>query len=64
MTGAHGRPEVIIEGSYDAEGPWIPFHFYAKPGRLDEMPRFISLFLKFQDFLRKEFYKSILKVKN
>uniref|UniRef100_A0A0N4UHC0 Lipase maturation factor n=1 Tax=Dracunculus medinensis TaxID=318479 RepID=A0A0N4UHC0_DRAME len=41
MTGAHGRPEVIIEGSYDAEGPWIPFHFYAKPGRLDEMPRFI-----------------------
>uniref|UniRef100_A0A915PR74 Lipase maturation factor n=1 Tax=Setaria digitata TaxID=48799 RepID=A0A915PR74_9BILA len=41
MTGLYGRPEVIVEGSYEPNGPWIMFEFYSKPGRLDERPRFV-----------------------
>ncbi|MFH4975402.1 hypothetical protein AB6A40_002111 [Gnathostoma spinigerum] len=41
MTGIHGRPEIIMEGAYDPNGPWRPFHFYAKPGRLSTAPRYI-----------------------
>lgn len=37
----YGRPEVIVEGAYEPNGPWTPFDFYAKPGKLNERPRFI-----------------------
>lgn len=32
MTGVGGRPEVIIEGSYDANKDWKEYHFLYKPG--------------------------------
>ncbi|VDM41372.1 unnamed protein product [Toxocara canis] len=41
MTGLYGRPEVIVEGAYEPNGPWVPFNFYAKPLKLDAKPRFI-----------------------
>lgn len=41
MTGVGGRPELIIEGSDDVEGPWKEYHFHYKPGRLDEAPKFL-----------------------
>ncbi|KAM3726578.1 Lipase maturation factor [Dirofilaria immitis] len=41
MTGLYGRPEIIIEGSYEPDGPWTMFEFYSKPGKLDEIPRFV-----------------------
>uniref|UniRef100_A0A158Q8Z8 Lipase maturation factor n=1 Tax=Elaeophora elaphi TaxID=1147741 RepID=A0A158Q8Z8_9BILA len=41
MTGLHGRPEVILEGSYELNGSWIMFDFYSKPGKLNERPRFV-----------------------
>ncbi|PIO60724.1 hypothetical protein TELCIR_17772, partial [Teladorsagia circumcincta] len=32
MTGLNGRPEVIVEGALDPDGPWKEFDFYSKPG--------------------------------
>ncbi|VIO86413.1 Uncharacterized protein BM_BM5010 [Brugia malayi] len=41
MTGLSGRPEIILEGSYELNGPWTMFDFYSKPGKLNERPRFV-----------------------
>ncbi|CAJ0951902.1 unnamed protein product, partial [Mesorhabditis belari] len=41
MTGIEGRPEVIIEGSANPDGPWKEIEFYAKPGNLNRMPQFV-----------------------
>ena len=38
MTGVGGRPEVIIEGSDNAGGPWKEYHFMYKPGNVTEAP--------------------------
>ena len=40
MTGVGGRPEVIIEGSMSAKGPWKEYEFMYKPGNLTVAPRF------------------------
>uniref|UniRef100_A0A224X8N7 Lipase maturation factor n=1 Tax=Panstrongylus lignarius TaxID=156445 RepID=A0A224X8N7_9HEMI len=32
MSGVGGRPEVIIEGANNVEGPWLEYHFKYKPG--------------------------------
>ena len=37
MTGVGGRPEVILEGANDPQGPWIPYEFPYKPGTTDRM---------------------------
>lgn len=43
MTGAEGRPELIIEGTNDPSNEsWKPYHFKYKPGDLATMPRFNS----------------------
>ena len=39
MTGLHGRPELIIEGSVDGKN-WEAYDFLYKPGKLDERPKF------------------------
>ncbi|KAK5969316.1 hypothetical protein GCK32_001471 [Trichostrongylus colubriformis] len=41
MTGLNGRPEVIVEGAVDHEGPWKEFQFYSKPGNVSEAPVFV-----------------------
>lgn len=41
MTGLYGRPEIILEGSYELNGSWTMFDFYSKPGKLNERPRFV-----------------------
>ncbi|EFO17137.2 expressed sequence, partial [Loa loa] len=41
MSGLYGRPEIILEGSYELNGPWNMFDFYSKPGKLNERPRFV-----------------------
>lgn len=38
MTGVGGRPEVIIEGSDNAGGPWKEYHFMYKPGNVTQSP--------------------------
>lgn len=32
MTGVGGRPEIILEGANDVQGPWAEYHFRYKPG--------------------------------
>lgn len=41
MTGVGGRPEVIIEGSNNAEGPWKEYEFLYKPGNMSRKPPFV-----------------------
>jgi len=42
MTGVGGRPEVIIEGSNDLEGPWMEYNFHYKPGNVSESPPIVA----------------------
>ncbi|KAK6032497.1 hypothetical protein OSTOST_01320, partial [Ostertagia ostertagi] len=41
MTGLNGRPEVIVEGAPDPDGPWKEFEFYSKPGNVSQAPVFV-----------------------
>ncbi|VDN28815.1 unnamed protein product [Gongylonema pulchrum] len=60
MTGEHGRPEVIVEGAYEPNGPWTPFDFYAKPGKLDEAPRFICITKSPKDYWSRDFREAYM----
>ena len=40
MTGVGGRPELILEGANDENGPWREYDFLYKPGKLDKQPPF------------------------
>ena len=42
MTGADGRPEVIIEGSNSIEGPWKEYNFLYKPGNVNSSLPFVG----------------------
>ncbi|KAJ7373720.1 Lipase maturation factor 2 [Desmophyllum pertusum] len=42
MTGVGGRPEVIIEGSNDVNGPWMEYNFHYKPGNVFEPPPIVA----------------------
>ncbi|XP_029157826.1 lipase maturation factor 2-like [Nylanderia fulva] len=42
MTGAEGRPEVIIEGSDNIEGPWREYEFLYKPGNVNNSLPFVA----------------------
>ncbi|XP_014237440.1 lipase maturation factor 2-like [Trichogramma pretiosum] len=42
MTGATGRPELIIEGSNDISGPWKEYHFLYKPGNVNNSLPFVA----------------------
>ncbi|PAV79116.1 hypothetical protein WR25_03198 [Diploscapter pachys] len=42
MTGVEGRPEIIVEGSHEPNGPWTPFEFYSKPGDVNQRPIFVA----------------------
>lgn len=42
MTGAEGRPEVIIEGSDSIEGPWKEYEFLYKPGNINNSLPFVG----------------------
>lgn len=42
MTGIDGRPEVIIEGSNDIEGPWKDYEFLYKPGNVNNSLPFVG----------------------
>merc|ERR1719219_2189792 len=41
MTGVGGRPEVVLEGALDPQGPWQEFEFLYKPGNISEAPKFM-----------------------
>lgn len=45
MTGIDGRPEIIIEGSNDIEGPWREYEFLYKPGNVNHSLPFVGKFL-------------------
>lgn len=32
---ANGRPEIILEGSNNVEGPWLEYNFLYKPGNVN-----------------------------
>ena len=42
MTGQHGRPEIVIEGAPNFDGPWKEIEFKAKPGSISRRPDFVS----------------------
>lgn len=42
MTGVGGRPEVIVEGSYEKSAGWKEYHFLYKPGNLSARPPFVA----------------------
>uniref|UniRef100_A0A023GGY2 Lipase maturation factor n=1 Tax=Amblyomma triste TaxID=251400 RepID=A0A023GGY2_AMBTT len=41
MTGVGGRPELVLEGSDDPNGPWVELPFLYKPGDVNRSPPFI-----------------------
>lgn len=41
MTGVGGRPELVLEGSDDPNGPWVELPFLYKPGDVNHAPPFI-----------------------
>ncbi|CAL2050359.1 unnamed protein product [Caenorhabditis brenneri] len=38
MTGIYGRPEIVIEGATNIEGPWKEVSFSSKPGNVSRRP--------------------------
>ncbi|KAL0116070.1 hypothetical protein PUN28_011138 [Cardiocondyla obscurior] len=42
MTGVDGRPEVVIEGSNNIEGPWKEYEFLYKPGNVNNSLPFVA----------------------
>ncbi|CAL7934808.1 unnamed protein product [Xylocopa violacea] len=42
MTGVEGRPEVIIEGSNNIDGPWKEYEFLYKPGNINNSLPFVA----------------------
>ncbi|XP_011501020.1 PREDICTED: lipase maturation factor 2-like [Ceratosolen solmsi marchali] len=42
ITGVNGRPEIIIEGSNNIEGPWKEYHFLYKPGNINNSLPFVA----------------------
>ncbi|XP_015590063.1 lipase maturation factor 2 [Cephus cinctus] len=42
MTGVGGRPEVIIEGSNNIDGPWKEYEFLYKPGNVNNSLPFVA----------------------
>ena len=42
MTGVGGRPELILEGAAQLDGPWTEIPFKYKPGSLDRQCPFIG----------------------
>lgn len=42
MTGVGGRPELILEGSYDLESGWKEYDFLYKPGNLSTRPPIVA----------------------
>lgn len=46
MTGIEGRPEIIIEGSNDIDGPWKEYEFLYKPGNVNNSMPFVGTFTR------------------
>ncbi|EFA12890.2 lipase maturation factor 2 [Tribolium castaneum] len=42
MMGVDGRPEVILEGSDNVEGPWLEYNFLYKPGNVNHSLPFVA----------------------
>jgi len=42
MTGVGGRPELVVEGSFNVDGPWKTYQFKYKPGKLDTKPKWAA----------------------
>ena len=42
MTGVGGRPELILEGAAELDGPWTEIPFKYKPGSVDRPCPFIG----------------------
>jgi hypothetical protein len=42
MTGVGGRPELIIEGANDENGPWMEYEFLYKPGHPFRPPPLVA----------------------
>jgi hypothetical protein len=42
MVGVDGRPEIILEGSENVEGPWLEYNFLYKPGNVNHSLPFVG----------------------
>lgn len=56
MTGADGRPEVVIEGSDNIEGPWKEYEFLYKPGNVNNSLPFVGEIFSYIYMLSVRFY--------
>ncbi|RZC35518.1 lipase maturation factor 2, partial [Asbolus verrucosus] len=42
MVGVDGRPEIILEGSDNLDGPWLEYNFLYKPGNVNHSLPFVA----------------------
>jgi len=52
MTGVDGRPEIVIEGSDNIEGPWKEYEFLYKPGNVNNSLPFVGKIFSYIDISR------------
>ena len=43
MVGVDGRPEIILEGADNLEGPWLEYNFLYKPGNVNHSLPFVGI---------------------
>lgn len=49
MPGETGRPEIILEGADNIEGPWLEYHFLYKPGNVNHSLPFVGKLCMLKD---------------
>lgn len=42
IVGDNGRPEIVLEGANNIEGPWQEYHFLYKPGNVNHSLPFVG----------------------
>lgn len=63
MTGAEGRPEVIIEGSDSIDGPWKEYEFLYKPGNVNNSLPFVGKIYLYVSLFVRDIYIQCFDVK-
>lgn len=43
MVGVDGRPEIILEGADNIDGPWKEYNFLYKPGNVNHSLPFVGM---------------------
>lgn len=62
MTGVGGRPELIIEGSNNAQMGWKEYNFLYKPGQISKSPPVVGAFCSFLEILLVVLFQEHFKI--